>query len=163
VVPLSFKEVSEVSEVSETNRNKVSPIVLTELEKKQLWEAIEKAMLDSEGKYNKGYFTFDEITVYRLTISNGVWTYIKLDQVIQQLLEQGKLKVIETEKCENYKPTTTTKVEKQRERERRGRVSFKNGGVSLNSEEINIQKYKVILFTTVKNVLEVLVTAIVKA
>jgi hypothetical protein len=123
-------------------------------------------MLDFEGKYDKAFFTFDELGV-RLKMSGGGWTYRKLDQVIQQLLEQGKLKVIETEKCENYKPTTTittttTKVEKQRERERRERVSFKNGGVSLNSEEINIQKYKVILFTTVKNVLEVLVTAIVK-
>jgi hypothetical protein len=33
--------------VSETNRNRVSSIDLTELEKKQLSDAIEKAMLDS--------------------------------------------------------------------------------------------------------------------
>lgn len=156
---LYHRNVSEVSEVSETNRNKVFTIVLTtELEKKQLWEAIEKAMPDPEGKYNKGYFTFDELGV-RLKISSDGWTFRKLDQVIQHLLEQRKLEEIEPEK---FRPTTTIKVEKQRERER-GRVSFKNdGGVTLNSEEINIQKYKIILINTVKNVLEVLVTAIVK-
>jgi hypothetical protein len=90
-----------VSEVSETNWNADSPFVLTELEKKQLSDAIEKAMLDPEGKYNKGYFTFDELAVYRLTMSNGGWTHFKLDQVIQQLLKQEKLEEIEFSK---YRP-----------------------------------------------------------
>jgi hypothetical protein len=109
VAQLTSEEVSDVSDVSETNRNDVSPIVLTELEEKRLWEAIEKAMVDSEGKYDKGFFTFDELAVHRLTISDGGWTYFRLDHIIQQLLEQEKLKEIEPEK---FRPTFITPEQK---------------------------------------------------
>ena len=57
-------------------------------------------MLHSEGKHIKDYFTFDEVGVHLKIASDG-WTFRKLDQVIQQLLKQGKLE----ESQEPYSPT----------------------------------------------------------
>jgi hypothetical protein len=69
----------------------VDPTTLTEKEESQLKEAIKKAMLDEKG-HNKGYFTIGEVTSPLIMLPKTDWTESKVDRVIAEWCEKGKLK-----------------------------------------------------------------------
>ena len=69
----------------------VDPTTLNEKEEYQLKEAIKKAMLDEKGQ-DKGYFTIREVTSALIMLPQTNWTESKVDRVIQEWYEKGKLK-----------------------------------------------------------------------
>ena len=68
----------------------VDPTTLDEKEESQLKETIHKAMLDEKGK-DKGYFTIEDITSLLTTIPLTEWTESKVDRVIQEWCDKGRL------------------------------------------------------------------------
>ncbi len=68
----------------------VDPTILDEKEESQLKEAIKKAMLDEKGQ-DKGYFTIEEITSILTTRPQTNWTESKVDRVIQEWYDKGRL------------------------------------------------------------------------
>lgn len=68
----------------------VDPTTLDEKEESQLKEAIKKAMLDEKGQ-DKGYFTIEDVTSLLTMLPLSEWTESKVDRVIQEWLDKGKL------------------------------------------------------------------------
>ena len=68
----------------------VDPTTLDEKEESQLKEAIQKAMLDEKGQ-DKGYFTIEEVTSLLTTLPLTKWTESKVDRVIQEWCDRGRL------------------------------------------------------------------------
>jgi hypothetical protein len=68
----------------------VDPTTLDEKEESQLNEAIQKAMLDEKGQ-DKGYFTIEDVTSLLTTLPLNEWTESKVDRVIQEWYDKGKL------------------------------------------------------------------------
>jgi hypothetical protein len=68
----------------------VDPTTLDEKEESQLKEAIQKAMLDEKGQ-DKGYFTIEDVTSLLTTLPLNEWTESKVDRVIQEWYDKGKL------------------------------------------------------------------------
>ena len=68
----------------------VDPTTLDEKEESQLKEAIQKAMLDEKGQ-DKGYFTIEEVTSLLITLPLTKWTESKVDRVIQEWYDRGRL------------------------------------------------------------------------
>jgi hypothetical protein len=79
----------------------VDPTTLTEKEESQLKEAIKKAMLDEKGQ-NKGYFTIGEVTSSLIMLPQTNWTESKVERVIQEWYDKGRLK--EQEGIGKYTP-----------------------------------------------------------
>jgi glycyl-tRNA synthetase beta subunit len=79
----------------------VDPTTLTEKEESQLKEAIKKAMLDEKGQ-NKGYFTIGEVTSSLIMLPQTNWTESKVERVIQEWYDKGRLK--EREAIGKYMP-----------------------------------------------------------
>ena len=79
----------------------VDPTTLTEKEESQLKEAIKKAMLDEKGQ-NKGYFTIGEVTSSLIMLPQTNWTESKIERVIQEWYDKGRLK--EREAIGKYMP-----------------------------------------------------------
>ena len=79
----------------------VDPTTLTEKEESQLKEAIKKAMLDEKGQ-NKGYFTIGEVTSSLIMLPQTNWTESKVERVIQEWYDKGRLK--EREAIGKYTP-----------------------------------------------------------
>jgi hypothetical protein len=69
----------------------VDPTTLNEKEESQLKEAIKKAMLDEKGQ-DKGYFTIGEVTSLLTTLPKTDWTESKVDRVIQEWYDKGRLR-----------------------------------------------------------------------
>jgi hypothetical protein len=69
----------------------VDPTTLTEKEESQLKEAIKKAMLDEKGQ-DKGYFTIGEVTSSLIMLPQTNWTESKVERVIQEWYDKGRLK-----------------------------------------------------------------------
>jgi hypothetical protein len=74
-----------------------------EIEKSQLEEAIGKAMLDSDGKNSKGYFTPSELALQLLMIPDSSWDYNKVRLAIDKLVKENAL--VELEPRQKYAPT----------------------------------------------------------
>jgi hypothetical protein len=68
----------------------VDPTRLDKKEESQLKEAIRKAMLDEKGQ-DKGYFTISEVTSLLTTLRHTNWTESKVDRVIAEWYDKGKL------------------------------------------------------------------------
>ena len=68
----------------------VDPTTLDEREESELKEAIQKAMLDEKGQ-DKGYFTIEDVTSLLTMLPLSEWTESKVDRVIQEWLDKGKL------------------------------------------------------------------------
>lgn len=68
----------------------VDPTTLDEKEESQLKEAIQKAMLDEKGQ-DKGYFTVEDLTSVLTTLPRSEWTESKVDRIIQEWYDKGKL------------------------------------------------------------------------
>jgi hypothetical protein len=68
----------------------VDPTTLDDKEESQLKEAIQKAMLDEKGQ-DKGYFTIEDVTSLLTMLPLSEWTESKVDRVIQEWLDKGKL------------------------------------------------------------------------
>ena len=68
----------------------VDPTTLDEKEESQLKEAIQKAMLDEKGQ-DKGYFTIEDVTSLLTMLPLSEWTESKVDRVIQEWYDKGKL------------------------------------------------------------------------
>src|SRR5215204_2277370 len=64
----------------------VDPTTLDEKEESQL----QKAMLDEKGQ-DKGYFTIEEVTSLLTTLPLTKWTESKVDRVIQEWCDRGRL------------------------------------------------------------------------
>src|ERR671916_2476912 len=69
----------------------VDPTTLNEKEESQLKEAIKKAMLDEKGQ-DKGYFTVEDVTSVLTTLPRNEWTESKVDRIIQEWIDKGRLK-----------------------------------------------------------------------
>jgi hypothetical protein len=68
----------------------VDPTTLDEKEESQLKEAIQKAMLDEKGQ-DKGYFTVEDVTSVLTTLARSEWTESKVDRIIQEWYDKGRL------------------------------------------------------------------------
>jgi uncharacterized Ntn-hydrolase superfamily protein len=68
----------------------VDPTTLDEKEESQLKEAIQKAMLDQKGQ-DKGYFTVEDVTSVLTTLPRNEWTESKVDRIIQEWIDKGRL------------------------------------------------------------------------
>lgn len=68
----------------------VDPTTLDEEEESQLKEAIQKAMLDEKGQ-DKGYFTVEDVTSVLTTLPRSEWTESKVDRIIQEWYDKGRL------------------------------------------------------------------------
>lgn len=79
----------------------VDPTSLDEKEESQLKEAIRKAMLDEKGQ-DKGYFTIGEVTSLLTMLPQTNWTESKVDRVIQEWYDKGRL--IERQEFGKYAP-----------------------------------------------------------
>src|SRR5829696_902987 len=79
----------------------VDPTTLGEKEEAQLKEAIKKAMLDEKGQ-DKGYFTIGELTSLLTMLPHTNWTESKVDRVIQEWYEKGRL--MERQEIGKYTP-----------------------------------------------------------
>jgi hypothetical protein len=79
----------------------VDPTTLDEKEESQLKEAIKKAMLDEKGQ-DKGYFTIGEVTSLLTMLPQTNWTESKVDRVIQEWYDKGRL--MEREEIGKYTP-----------------------------------------------------------
>ena len=79
----------------------VDPTTLGEKEEAQLKEAIKKAMLDEKGQ-DKGYFTIGEVTSLLTMLPHTNWTESKVDRVIQEWYDKGRLK--ERQEIGKYTP-----------------------------------------------------------
>ena len=79
----------------------VDPTTLDEKEESQLKEAIKKAMLDEKGQ-DKGYFTIGEVTSLLTTLPQTNWTESKVDRVIQEWYDKGRL--MERQEIGKYTP-----------------------------------------------------------
>jgi hypothetical protein len=79
----------------------VDPTTLDEKEESQLKEAIHKAMLDRRGQ-DKGYFTIEGVTSLLTTLPLTEWTESKVDRVIQEWYDKGRL--IERQGIGKYTP-----------------------------------------------------------
>jgi hypothetical protein len=79
----------------------VDPTTLNEKEEFQLKEAIKKAMLDEKGQ-DKGYFTIGEVTSLLTTLPQTNWTESKVDRVIQEWYDKGRL--MERQEIGKYTP-----------------------------------------------------------
>jgi hypothetical protein len=62
---------------------------------------IQKAMRDGQGN-NKGHFTKDDFAFVAFMRANEHWTEDEIEQTLQQLLQEGKIREVEIGK---YKPT----------------------------------------------------------
>jgi hypothetical protein len=91
----------EPSSSSSSSSVTVDPTTLTEKEESQLKEAIKKAMLDEKGQ-NKGYFTIGEVTSSLIMLPQTNWTESKVERVIQEWYDKGRLK--EREAIGKYMP-----------------------------------------------------------
>jgi hypothetical protein len=91
----------EPSSSSSSSSITVDPTTLTEREESQLKEAIKKAMLDEKGQ-NKGYFTIGEVTSSLIMLSQTNWTESKVERVIQEWYDSGRL--MEREGIGKYTP-----------------------------------------------------------
>src|SRR5829696_1376646 len=79
----------------------VDPTTLGEKEEAQLKEAIKKAMLDEKGQ-DKGYFTIGVVTSLLTMLPHTNWTESKVDRVIQEWYEKGRL--MERQEIGKYTP-----------------------------------------------------------
>ena len=79
----------------------VDPTTLDEKEESQLKEAIQKAMLDETGQ-DKGYFTVEDVTSVLTTLPRSEWTESKVDRIIQEWYDKGRL--MEQEGIGKYTP-----------------------------------------------------------
>src|SRR5215218_8867828 len=79
----------------------VDPTTLGEKEEAQLKEAIKKAMFDEKGQ-DKGYFTIGEVTSLLTMLPHTNWTESKVDRVIQEWYDKGRLK--ERQEIGKYTP-----------------------------------------------------------
>lgn len=79
----------------------VDPTTLDEKEESQLKEAIKKAMLDEKGQ-DKGYFTIGEVTSLLTMLPQTNWTESKVDRVIQEWYDKGRL--MERQEIGKYSP-----------------------------------------------------------
>lgn len=79
----------------------VDPTTLDEKEESQLKEAIKKAMLDEKGQ-DKGYFTIGEVTSLLTMLPQTNWTESKVDRVIQEWYDKGRL--MERQEIGKYTP-----------------------------------------------------------
>jgi hypothetical protein len=79
----------------------VDPTTLGEKEEAQLKEAIKKAMLDEKGQ-DKGYFTIGEVTSLLTMLPHTNWTESKVDRVIQEWYDKGRL--MERQEIGKYSP-----------------------------------------------------------
>ena len=68
----------------------IDPTTLDEREESELKEAIQKAMLDEKGQ-DKGYFTIEDVTSLLTMLPLSEWTESKVDRVIQEWYDKGKL------------------------------------------------------------------------
>ena len=68
----------------------VDPTILDESEESELKEAIQNAMLDEKGQ-SKGYFTIEDVTSLLTMLPLSEWTESKVDRVIQEWCDKGKL------------------------------------------------------------------------
>jgi hypothetical protein len=91
----------EPSSSSSSSTVTVDPTTLTEREESQLKEAIKKAMLDEKGQ-DKGYFTIGEVTSSLIMLPQTNWTESKVERVIQEWYDKGRLK--EREAIGKYMP-----------------------------------------------------------
>jgi hypothetical protein len=101
VVMMSEKEDEEKAEESgaptpvrttdeSTSSITVDPTTLDEKEESELEEAIQKAMLDEKGQ-DKGYFTIEDIRSLLTTLPMTKWTESKVERVIQEWYDSGRL------------------------------------------------------------------------
>jgi hypothetical protein len=81
---------ARTTEESTSSSITVDPTTLDEKEESQLKEAIQKAMLDEKGQ-DKGYFTIEEVTSLLTTLPLTKWTESKVDRVIQEWCDRGRL------------------------------------------------------------------------
>jgi hypothetical protein len=79
----------------------VDPTTLGEKEEAQLKQAIKKAMLDEKGQ-DKGYFTIGEVTSLLTMLPHTNWTESKVDRVIQEWYDKGRL--MERQEIGKYTP-----------------------------------------------------------
>jgi aerobic-type carbon monoxide dehydrogenase small subunit (CoxS/CutS family) len=68
----------------------------------QVDRMIQKAMLDSPGN-NKGYFTSGDFAFVAMMRPNEHWTDDEIEQTLQQLVQENKIREIEPGK---YKPAS---------------------------------------------------------
>jgi hypothetical protein len=87
VAPTPVRTIDESTSSSSVT---VDPTTLDEKEESQLKEAIHKAMLDEKGQ-DKGYFTIEDVTSLLTTIPLTEWTESKVDRVIQEWCDKGRL------------------------------------------------------------------------
>ena len=66
-------------------------------------ECISRAMLDKEGKNNKGYFTLEDFVFELQLLPNECWTHDQAEQTLYQLLYEEKIEEIEPDK---YRPVS---------------------------------------------------------
>jgi hypothetical protein len=98
VAPTAVRTTDESIPSSSTT---VDPTTLDEKEESQLKEAIHKAMLDGKGQ-DKGYFTIEDVTSLLTTLPLTEWTESKVDRVIQEWYDKGRL--IERQGVGKYTP-----------------------------------------------------------
>ena len=84
-----------------TDESTVDPTILDKKEESQLKEAIKKAMLDEKGQ-DKGYFTIGEVTSLLTMLPQTNWTESKVDRVIQEWYDKGRL--MERQEIGKYTP-----------------------------------------------------------
>jgi hypothetical protein len=98
-IMVAEKEDEEKAE--STSSITVDPTTLGEKEEAQLKEAIKKAMLDEKGQ-DKGYFTIGEVTSLLTMLPHTNWTESKVDRVIQEWYDKGRL--MERQEIGKYTP-----------------------------------------------------------
>ena len=76
--------------ISSSSSIAIDPTRLDKKEESQLKEAIKKAMLDEKGQ-DKGYFTISEVTSLLTTLPQTNWTESKVDRVIAEWYDKGRL------------------------------------------------------------------------
>ena len=86
------------------SEEKENIIEITEDMQLQLNHAIQKAVLDRDGVTSKGYFTLSDLAFELFMLPMTTWNYAKIEQALNQLLQDGKLQEIEPRK--RYKPCT---------------------------------------------------------
>ena len=99
--PARRTDESTSSSSSSSSSITVDPTTLGEKEEAQLKEAIKKAMLDEKGQ-DKGYFTIGEVTSLLTMLPHTNWTESKVDRVIQEWYDKGRL--MERQEIGKYTP-----------------------------------------------------------
>jgi DNA replicative helicase MCM subunit Mcm2 (Cdc46/Mcm family) len=95
--PKESQQEEVLEELDRSNRSNRS-IEPSQGHQSQLTEVMEKAMLDSDGTTNRGYFTLHDLSFWLMTLPNQHWTEDSTKEQIDKWLQEGKIEEIESGK-----------------------------------------------------------------